>query len=46
VTFKEVLAPVVEWLQHGQWISSRAPKRQFARADEYPEDRKVVLIDS
>jgi class 3 adenylate cyclase len=45
VTFKEVLAQVLEWLQHDQRISYRALKRQFALDDAYLEDLKVELIE-
>src|SRR5438093_9908577 len=44
VTFKEVLAQVLEWLQHDQRISYRAVKRQFALDDDYLEDLKEALL--
>ena len=34
VTFKEVLAQVIEWLQQDKRLSYRALKRQFALDDE------------
>ena len=45
MTFKEVLAQILEWLQHDQRISYRAIKRQFALDDDYLEDLKVELIE-
>jgi class 3 adenylate cyclase/tetratricopeptide (TPR) repeat protein len=45
VTFKEVLAHIIDWLQQDQRISYRALKRQFALDDEYLEDLKVELIE-
>jgi len=45
VTFKEVLAHVIDWLQQEQRISYRALKRQFALDDDYLEDLKVELIE-
>ena len=33
MTFKEVLAQVLEWLQHDQRLSYRAVKRQFSLTD-------------
>src|SRR5881628_1964969 len=45
VTFKEVLAHVIDWLQQDQRISYRALKRQFALDDDYLEDLKVELIE-
>ena len=38
VTFKEVLAHVIDWLQQEQRISYRALKRQFALDDDYLDD--------
>src|SRR5262245_25408256 len=46
VTFKEVLAQVLEWLQHDQRISYRAVKRQFALDDDYLEGLKEARIDA
>jgi len=40
VTFKEVLAQVIEWLQHDRRVSYRALKRQFALDDAYLDDLK------
>src|SRR5437867_3782820 len=45
MTFKEVLAHVIDWLQQDQRISYRAVKRQFALDDDYLEDLKVELIE-
>src|SRR5262245_55176805 len=45
VTFKEVLAHVIDWLQQDQRLSYRALKRQFALDDDYLEDLKVELIE-
>jgi class 3 adenylate cyclase len=44
MTFKEVLAQVLEWLQHDQRLSYRAVKRQFALTDDYFEDLKDALL--
>ena len=44
MTFKEVLAQVLEWLQHNQRLSYRAVKRQFALNDDYFEDLKDALL--
>ena len=45
MTFKEVLAHVIDWLQQDQRISYRALKRQFALDDDYLSDLKVELIE-
>ena len=45
MTFKEVLAHVIDWLQQDQRISYRALKRQFALDDDYLEDLKMELIE-
>ena len=45
MTFKEVLAHVIDWLQQDQRISYRALKRQFTLDDDYLEDLKVELIE-
>src|SRR6266852_3222006 len=45
VTFKEVLAHAIDWLQQDQRISYRAVKRQFVLDDDYLEDLKVELIE-
>jgi hypothetical protein len=45
VTFKEVLAHVIDWLQQDQRLSYRALKRQFALDDDYLEDLKIELIE-
>src|SRR5262245_2430503 len=44
VTFKEVLAQVLDWLQHDQRLSYRALKRQFALDDDALEDLKEALL--
>ena len=44
MTFKEVLAQVIEWLQENKRISYRALKQQFALDDEYLEAIKDELI--
>jgi class 3 adenylate cyclase/tetratricopeptide (TPR) repeat protein len=45
VTFKEVLAQVLEWLQQDKRLSYRALKRQFALDDAYLDDLKAELIE-
>ncbi len=45
MTFKEVLAEVIDWLQQDKRISYRALKRQYDLDDEYLEDLKVELIE-
>jgi class 3 adenylate cyclase/tetratricopeptide (TPR) repeat protein len=45
VTFKEVLAQVMEWLQQDKRLSYRALKRQFALDDDYLDDLKTELIE-
>ena len=45
MTFKEVLAQVIDWLQQDQRVSYRALKRQFALDDDYLEDLKAELIE-
>ena len=45
VTFKEVLAQVIEWLQQDKRLSYRALKRQFALGDDaYLDDLKEALL--
>ena len=44
MTFQEVLAQVMAWLQREQRVSYRAIKRQFALDDDYLEDLKDELI--
>jgi class 3 adenylate cyclase/tetratricopeptide (TPR) repeat protein len=46
VTFKEVLAQVIDWLQQDKRLSYRALKRQFALDDDYLDDLKAELIDA
>src|SRR5215467_10899921 len=44
MTFREVLAQVLDWLQHDQRLSYRALKRQFALDDDALEDLKEALL--
>lgn len=44
MTFKEVLAQVVNWLQQDGRVSHRAIKRQFNLDDGYLEDLKEALL--
>jgi hypothetical protein len=44
MTFKEVLAQVLDWLQHDQRLSYRALKRRFALDDNALEDLKEALL--
>jgi TOMM system kinase/cyclase fusion protein len=44
MTFKDVLAQVIDWLQQDQRVSYRALKRQFALDEEYLEDLKDALL--
>ncbi len=44
MTFKEVLAQVIDWLQQDERISYRALKRQFNLDDDYLEDLKDALL--
>src|SRR5215468_7889251 len=46
MTFKEVLAQVIDWLQQDKRITYRALKRQFDLDDEYLEDLKAELIQA
>src|SRR5262245_36360200 len=45
MTFKEVLAQVIEWLQQDKRLSYRALKRQFAVDDAYLDDLIAELIE-
>jgi hypothetical protein len=45
VTFREVLAHAIAWLQQDKRISYRALKRQFALDDDYLADLKDELIE-
>ena len=45
VTFKEVLAQVMEWLQQDKRLSYRALKRQFALDDDYLDDLKRDFVE-
>ena len=44
MTFKEVVAEVIAWLQQDQRISYRALQRQFALDDAYLADLKDALL--
>src|SRR5712692_2927605 len=46
VTFKEVLAQVIDWLQQDKRLSYRALKRQFTLDDDYLDDLKAELIEA
>src|SRR5262249_32885324 len=46
MTFKEVLAQVIDWLQQDKRITYRALKRQFDLDDAYLEDLKAELIQA
>src|SRR5262245_7629250 len=46
MTFKEVLAQVLDWLQHDQRLSYRTLKRQFALDDDALEDLKEALLST
>jgi hypothetical protein len=45
MTFKEVLAQVIDWLQQDTRVSYRALKRQFALGDAFLEDLKYELTE-
>jgi class 3 adenylate cyclase/predicted ATPase len=45
VTFREVVAQVIDWLQQDHRISYRALKRQFGLDEEYLADLKDELIN-
>ncbi len=44
MTFKDVLAQVIAWLQQDKCITYRALKRQFDLDDECLEDLKDALL--
>jgi hypothetical protein len=44
MTFRELLANVIDWLQQDKRISYRALKRQFNLDDEYLEDLKLEIV--
>ena len=46
MTFKEVLAQAVDWLQEDGRVSNRALKRQFDVDDDYLEDVREALVYS
>src|SRR5882672_6460192 len=46
MTFKDILAQVIDWLQHDKRITYRALKRQFDLDDAYLEDLKEELIEA
>src|SRR5215475_3032206 len=45
MTFKEVLAQVIDWLQQDKRVSYRALKRQFALDDAFLDDLKYEIIE-
>jgi hypothetical protein len=45
VTFREVVAQVIDWLQQDHRVSYRALKRQFGLDEEYLADLKDELIN-
>jgi len=45
MTFKEVLAQVIDWLQQDKRVSYRALKRQFALDDPFLEDLKYEITE-
>jgi len=45
MTFKEVLAQVIDWLQQDKRVSYRALKRQFALDDEFLVDLTYELTE-
>lgn len=44
MTFKEVLAQVIDWLQQDKRLSYRALKRQFTLDDDYLDDLKAGSV--
>src|SRR5262245_17217722 len=46
MTFKDILAHVIDWLQQDKRITYRALKRQFDLDDAYLEDLKAELIQA
>src|SRR6266568_6544861 len=46
MTFKDVLAQVIDWLQQDKRITYRALKRQFDLDDEYLEDLQAEIIQA
>jgi class 3 adenylate cyclase/tetratricopeptide (TPR) repeat protein len=46
MTFQDVLAQAIDWLQRDKRITYRALKRQFDLDDEYLEDLKDELIEA
>jgi hypothetical protein len=45
MTFKEILAQIIAWLQHDKRLSYRALKRQFDLDEAYLEDLKLEIIE-
>lgn len=45
MTFKEVLAQAIDWLQQDKRLSYRALQRQFALDNDYLDDLKAELIE-
>ena len=46
MTFQDVLAQAIDWLQRDKRITYRALKRQFDLDDEYLEDLKAEIIQA
>src|SRR5215813_2590128 len=46
MTFKEILAQIIDWLQQDKRITYRALQRQFDLDDAYLEDLKAELIQA
>ncbi len=46
MTFKDVLAQVIDWLQQDKRLSYWALKRQFDLEDAYLEDLKLEMVKS
>src|SRR5437660_7935392 len=46
MTFKDVLAQVIDWLRQDKRLTYRALKRQFDLDDAYLEDLKAELIQA
>lgn len=44
MTFRDILAEVIDWLQQDERISYRALRRQFDLDDDILDDLKVELI--
>ncbi len=46
MTFQDVLAQAIEWLQRDKRVTYRALKRQFDLDDEYLDDLKDELVEA